>query len=66
MNKEPTCMKCGSKDLEMGTLPEGFRPKQIKFLSLLGSVRITAQACLDCGFLELNVDPQEVKLAIGK
>jgi hypothetical protein len=60
--KLSTCSRCGSTQLVPGKfLGDGaveFKPAKIKkFFSLTGSVRVSATACLDCGTLDISIDP---------
>ena len=67
-NPLPACSKCGSPRLVDGKVGDGgfrgvsFKPEVLrKFFSIDGTVKIQATACLDCGAVDMKVDP--VKLA---
>ena len=57
------CSKCGSKNIEKGIIrgqkAVGFAGEHKKVLA--GDSKILAFVCLDCGYLELSVDKEDVK-----
>jgi ribosomal protein L32 len=59
--KNSTCSRCGSARLIPGKVCGDvgfFQPSKIKkFFSLSGSVKLAATACLDCGTVDLTIDP---------
>ena len=64
------CSRCGSTRLVPGTVGGGesvlFKPSKIKqFITLKGRVDVAATACLNCGTVEMRVDPREVIDIIG-
>ena len=67
MNEEKKCLRCGGTNLTAGDFQSTgkiySRPKNAKMSSLLiTGVLVSSIICLDCGYLELNVDPNKVKL----
>lgn len=67
MNEEKKCLRCGGTNLTAGDFQSTgkiySRPKHAKMSSLLiTGVLVNSIICLDCGYLELNVDPKKVKL----
>ena len=67
MNEEKKCLRCGGTNLTDGDFQSTgkiySRPKNAKMSSLLiTGVLVSSIICLDCGYLELNVDPNKVKL----
>ena len=67
MNEEKKCLRCGGTNLTAGDFQSTgkiySRPKNAKMSSLLiTGVLVNSIICLDCGYLELNVDPDKVKL----
>ena len=57
-----TCSRCGSARLVRGKASAdgtvAFQPSKIrKFFSLTGTVKVAATACLDCGTVDLSIDP---------
>ena len=67
MNEEKKCLRCGGTNLTAGDFQSTgkiySRPKNAKMSSLLiTGVLVSSIICLDCGYLELNVDPKKVKL----
>ena len=57
------CPRCGGSNLEPGSLHGGvsFRPKHRRFFSLRLSVPLSAKACWDCGYVQLNVETHELE-----
>jgi ferredoxin-like protein FixX len=71
MAKAKTCLRCGSDNLERGTLQSTgkvyFRAANAKLLTLqTGNVSIVARICLDCGTLDLVGDAKKVRSLTGK
>ncbi len=69
MNEEKKCLKCGGTNLTAGDFQSTgkiySRPKNAKMSALfVTGVLVGSVICLDCGYLELNVDPDKVKLII--
>ena len=67
MNQEKKCLRCGGTNLTAGDFQSTgkiySRPKNAKMSTLLiTGVLVNSVICLDCGYLELNVDPDKVKL----
>ncbi len=57
------CPKCDGKNIEKGIIRGS---KNVKFAgehkkALAGDSKIEAFVCLDCGYLELSVDKEDVK-----
>jgi predicted nucleic-acid-binding Zn-ribbon protein len=70
MNEEMKCPRCGSTNLENGSVHCGgkvcFRPKRVKFLTTkTPDVSIEANICMDCGHLEFVGDQEKTKLLIA-
>ena len=66
MSDEKKCLRCGSTDLKGGQLQSTgkiyFRPKGAKLASILTSgLPIDAEACFNCGHLELAIDAEKAK-----
>jgi hypothetical protein len=62
------CRRCGSTRIEDGKLEGlspygavGFRPSNIRFLTLKTKIPVEASVCLDCGYLELGCDTDSVR-----
>lgn len=57
-----TCPKCGATKIEEGILRSeksiGFVPENKKLLA--GDTRITVYACLECGYMELYGDVEQI------
>jgi predicted nucleic-acid-binding Zn-ribbon protein len=71
MSNEKKCTKCGGTDLTSGEFQSTgkiyFRPKGAKLASILTSgLPVEAEACLNCGHLELVVDPVKANALIKK
>ncbi len=71
MNEENKCLKCGGTNLTAGDFQSTgkiySRPKNAKMSTLfVTGVLVDSVICLDCGYLELNVDPDKVKLITKK
>jgi predicted nucleic-acid-binding Zn-ribbon protein len=71
MNENKKCLRCGGTNLTAGDFQSTgkiySRPKNAKMSSLLiTGVLVSSIICLDCGYLELNVDPDKVKLITKK
>jgi predicted nucleic-acid-binding Zn-ribbon protein len=71
MAKAKTCLRCGSDNLERGTVQSTgkvyFRAANAKLLTLqTGNVSIVARICLDCGTLDLAGDAKKVRSLTGK
>ena len=63
--KHFTCSRCGSTRLVPGTVGGDsrvlFKPSKIKkFITLKGRVDVAATACLDCGTVDMTIDPNAV------
>ncbi len=61
------CRKCGSLKLHQGGLLRTAFKISIPFSKFVPTdcVSISAVACLDCGAVELQVDPQKIKTILG-
>ena len=66
---DPGCRKCGALEMDRGSAHGSYR---VAYLSnrQAGDVRTAmfadqARACASCGYLELYVDPQELRSVIG-
>jgi predicted nucleic-acid-binding Zn-ribbon protein len=67
MNEEKKCLRCSSTNLTDGDFQSTgkiySRPKNAKMSMLcITGVLVDSIICLDCGYLELNVNPDKVKL----
>ena len=67
MNEQRKCLRCGGTNLTEGDFQSTgkiySRPKNAKMSSLfITGVLVGSTICLDCGYLELNVNPDKVKL----
>lgn len=67
MNEQRKCLRCGGTNLTEGDFQSTgkiySRPKNAKMSSLfITGVLVGSIICLDCGYLELNVNPDKVKL----
>jgi len=66
MSEVKNCLRCGSTNLKPGSFQSTgkvyFRPKGAKLLTIHTSgVPVGAIGCLDCGHIELTVDPKTAK-----
>lgn len=64
MAEELKCAACGSTNLDEGRLYSStqelvYKSKKQRRLSL--AIGTSASACLECGFVQLRVDPGELK-----
>lgn len=61
------CRKCGSLRLIQGRIDDATFKVKIPFsrVVLTDCVVMSATACLDCGNVELQVDPEKVKSILG-
>jgi predicted nucleic-acid-binding Zn-ribbon protein len=71
MSNEKKCTKCGGTDLRSGEFQSTgkiyFRPKGSNMASILtGGLPVEAEACLNCGHLELVVDAVKANTLIKK
>ena len=71
MNDEKKCLRCGGTNLTDADFRSTGKiyscPKNAKLSALLiTGVLVNATICLDCGYLELKVDPDKVKLITKK
>ena len=69
MSVEKKCLRCGSKNLESGSIQSnsrvGFRPKKSKFLKTkFADIGVKANICIDCGHMELVGDAKKTKLLV--
>ena len=76
MADSPKCLKCGGTDLKAGKASGAvffpcqifiFRPEGMSMFrrsSKPQGVPVKATICLDCGFLEMSVDPEAAKVVI--
>lgn len=65
------CTKCKSGRIDKGYLHDyaGIQYKSEKFSSwgkLFSGIKNTAYACLDCGYVELYVDPDKLNKKLNK
>ncbi len=62
------CRKCGSSRLAHGRIDDAMFKVKIPFsrVVLTDCVVMSATACLDCGNVELQVDPEKVKSILGE
>jgi len=66
MSDKKKCLRCGSTDIENGQLQSTgklyFRPRGANLASILTSgLPIDAEACFNCGHLELLIDAAKAK-----
>lgn len=66
MSEERHCMRCGGTNLEAGEFQSTgkiySRPKHARLVTLLTTgVPVDNIICLDCGHVELVVDPERAK-----
>lgn len=69
MSEEKKCLRCGSTNLEPGSIQSngrvGFRPKKSKFLTIKSAdIGVNANICIDCGHMELVGDTKKAKLLV--
>ena len=69
MSVEKKCLRCGSKNLEPGSIQSnrrvGFRPRKSKFLkNKSADIGVKANICIDCGHMELVGDTKKTKLLV--
>jgi hypothetical protein len=69
--KNTTCSRCGSRRIVPGKFfgdgAVAFKPSKIKKLfSITGSVQVAAIACLDCGTVDLSIDPLKLHELAGE
>jgi predicted nucleic-acid-binding Zn-ribbon protein len=68
MSEGKNCLRCGSSNIEAGVFQSTgkiyYRPQKASVLS--GGVVVDAKTCLDCGHVELVVDPEKAKSLAGK
>jgi predicted nucleic-acid-binding Zn-ribbon protein len=67
MNEEKKCLRCGGTNLTDGDFQSTgkiySRPKNAKMSTLfITGVLVDSIICIDCGYLELNVNPDKLKL----
>jgi len=66
MNEEKKCLRCGGTNLQPSNLQSTgkiySRPKDAKLVTVLTTgVPVSALICLDCGHVEVVVDPEKAK-----
>ena len=66
MNEEKKCLRCGSTNLSLSDLQSTGKiyscPKDAKLVSFLTTgAAVNAITCLDCGHVELIVDPERAR-----
>jgi hypothetical protein len=71
MSDEKKCVRCGGTDLRSGEFQSTgkiyFRPKGAKLAAILTSgLPVEAEACLNCGHLELVIDVVKATALIKK
>jgi len=71
MSDEKKCVRCGGTDLRSGEFQSTgkiyFRPKGAKLAAILTSgLPVEAEACLNCGHLELVIDVVKANVLIKK
>ena len=71
MNEEKKCLRCGGTNLTDGDFQSTGKiyscPKNAKMSAIfITGVLVSSIICLDCGYLELNVNPDKVKLITKK
>jgi predicted nucleic-acid-binding Zn-ribbon protein len=69
MDEKKKCLRCGSTNLEPGSIQSNgkvcFRPKKAKFLSTRSAdVCVKANICIDCGHMEFVGDAKKTKLLV--
>ncbi len=71
MNESKACLRCGGVRLQSGQLETGgfsrstgFRPDNLKFLTMSSKAQVRTTICMDCGMIELAANPQDVKAII--
>lgn len=67
MGEGKTCLKCGGTNLKSGFFQSTgriyFRPNDAKLIAMFTSgVPVDAEACFNCGHMELMVDTAKVNL----
>ena len=71
MNEKGKCLRCGSTNTKPGNVQSTgkiyIRPKDAKLSAVLKTgVPVDAVICLDCGHIELIIDPVEAKNLVKK
>jgi predicted nucleic-acid-binding Zn-ribbon protein len=71
MNEKKKCLRCGSTNTKPSALQSTgkiyIRPKDAKFLAVLKTgVPVDAITCLDCGHVELMINPVKAKKLVKK
>jgi predicted nucleic-acid-binding Zn-ribbon protein len=71
MNDEKKCLRCGGTNLTDGDFQSTGKiyscPKNAKMSAIfITGVLVSSIICLDCGYLELSVDPEKAKLITKK
>ena len=71
MSEEKKCLRCGSTGLEGGQFQSTgkiyFRPKGANLVSILTSgLPVDAEACFNCGHLELVIDAAKARSLLKK
>ena len=63
----PTCFRCGDSRLIQGTLPNtSFVPNSKPRRILAVWPAVEAVACIGCGHVELQVDPEDLIANLGE
>ncbi|MCP4263060.1 MAG: hypothetical protein GY774_36945 [Planctomycetes bacterium] len=67
MNDDKKCLRCGGTNLTDADFQSTGKiyscPKKAKMSAIfITGVLVSSIICLDCGYLELNVDPDKAKL----
>ena len=71
MSNSLKCLNCGGTNIEQGTLNSTgktyFRPSDARFLKLeTANIKVQANMCFDCGFVNLMGDTVKLKELIKK
>ena len=69
MSEEKKCLRCGGTNLKSGFMQSTgrvvFRAKNAKFLTpQTGDIVVTADICIDCGYVELVGDADKARSLI--
>lgn len=69
MSEQKNCLRCRSTNLKPGSIQSsgkvGFRAKNARFLTRrTGDIPVTANICIDCGYVELVGDTDKAKSLI--
>jgi hypothetical protein len=61
------CPQCAGRNLVPGRLAGQFRPNEIaKVFALTGTVNVFGTACLNCGAVHLEIDPEKLASLTGQ